>query len=309
MSSPIHVALAFDQNYLMPAYALITSIFENNKNNVFAIHIMTTGVEESDKSKLIAFAQSHNSAIKFYVIDDNYVNKTFGAFKELRFGLAAYYRLLFPSVLPAEVKRYIYLDTDVIVVGSLQELYNIDIHSFPLGACAEPFTLPQLGMPIDSKYFNSGVILVDKEAWIEQDITTKAIKFLHENPEKIFWADQDALNAVLVGNWEILDNKFNVTAGLVPSASKKDLDIFLKTKVVIHYNQNTKPWHRNSESPLRYLYHEYFKKSPIGNKNPYMRIKFSFKNLRIISKNKLNYLYINNKHAVSFWRAIKNKIR
>ena len=33
------------------------------------------------------------------------------------------------------------------------------------------------------RYFNSGLMLINVEKWLEQDITHKVLKFIEENPE------------------------------------------------------------------------------------------------------------------------------
>jgi len=304
--SPIHLALAFDQNFVMPLYVLLTSIFENNKQNTLHIHAIAAGVPTDERDKIVRFAKTHKSDISFYEVDEAYV-ASFATSQDSRYGLATFYRLLLPAMLPATVKKIIYIDVDIIVTGDLAELYNIDISTVPIAAVPDPveWDRPDLGIPDRANYFNAGVLLINIELWKKQEIAEKAIRFLKEYPEKATYVDQDALNAVLIGNWRKLEDKFNYTYRVVPVASKKYLDNLLKSKTIIHYNESTKPWHRHCGSPLKYIYHEYFRKSPIAHMSPYFPIKLTKQNMYNMAKYSLLNIYINNEIAVSLWRKIK----
>ena len=48
-SNDIHIALAFDNNYIVHVYAMITSIFFNNRNNNIKFHAIATGISNIEK--------------------------------------------------------------------------------------------------------------------------------------------------------------------------------------------------------------------------------------------------------------------
>ena len=305
-NSFIHLALAFDQNFITPFYVLLTSVFENNKHNNLQIHAVATGVGTEERQKIADFVKSNNALISFYEVDEAYV-ASFATSKDSRYGLATFYRLLLPAMLPLQIEKIIYIDVDVIVIGDLAELYNIPIPGVPIAAVPDPVEWDRLDLDIPDRanYFNAGVLLINIALWKSQHIAEKAIKFLKEHPEKAIYVDQDALNAVLIGNWLKLGDKFNYTYRVVPRASQTFLNELLKSKTIIHYNESVKPWHRHSASPLKYVYHNYFRKSPISHKNNYFPIKYSAKNVYEIIKYSLFNAYINYESAVSGWRRIK----
>jgi hypothetical protein len=122
--------------------------------------------------------------------------------------------------------------------------------------------MPRLGIHEHGGYFNSGVLVLNIREWKAQKITEKAIDFIRRHPEQIHWVDQDALNAVLIGNWQRLHGRFNVQHAHVPRdlPSRRMAD-FLKDKVVVHYTYR-KPWSGLCHCRLRYLYHYYRRRSP-----------------------------------------------
>ncbi len=53
----------------------------------------------------------------------------------------------------------------------------------------------------NEKYFNSGMMLIDLVRWRAKSITQKVLDYINQNPEKLRFHDQDALNAILYNDW------------------------------------------------------------------------------------------------------------
>ena len=278
---PLHLAVAFDQNYITPFYVLITSIFQNSQGSPYHIHTIATGISDLEKDEISNFVRQHQSTISFYELDQAYVTDLVLP-KDKYFTAAVYYRLLFPALVPTTVEKLLYLDTDIVVIGSLAELYHTDISGYPLGAVAEVNATknrPDLGIHEVGTYFNSGVMLIDVAEWRQQQISEKAIRFLRDYPEKIVWADQDALNVVLMSNYVKLSSRFNIIPSFIPRfLPKNKYASFLKDKVIIHYTlKEHKPWNIQSINPFRYLYYKYLRLSPRSHEK-------IFKNSRLTGK-------------------------
>lgn len=257
----IHLGIAFDQNYLAPFYALITSIFENNQQRQIVIHAIITGVSEEEKLKITNYAANHNCKVIFYTIDEALTSRFVLTGK---WTAAVYYRLFFPLLVSADVERLLYLDTDTLVINDLGELFNSDLGDYPVGAVYDNWvkTSPQLEIFVEGDYFNSGVLLIDVPKWNLQRISEKTIEFLNNFPEKIKFVDQDALNGILKDNWKKLDIRFNFMYSLIPEGiSKKELDRLIKDKVVIHFTLQ-RPWFLLCKNRLRDLYFNFLQKSP-----------------------------------------------
>jgi len=276
-NNKIHVALAFDENFLTPFYVLITSIFQNNQKNQIVFHTIAAGVSQPEKSRISRFVQEHKGEIIFYEIDQKLVER-FVLPEHIHFSAATYYRLFFPELVPPEIQKVLYIDTDIIVIGDLAELYNVDMQELPAAAVpdAKIPARPDLGIYTPGKYFNAGVLLINLALWNKQKISEKAIQYLGEYPERIAWADQDALNAVLINNWLPVGNKFNVTFYDMPEyLPKKKFGEFLKDKVIVHYTTQNKPWMISCTNRLRFLYQYYLKLSPHADKQKYTDLKTS----------------------------------
>jgi lipopolysaccharide biosynthesis glycosyltransferase len=266
----IHIALAFDKNYITPFYVLLTSIFTNNRDCNFYFYVIASGLKENELKRISEFIKRHNADIKFYEIDHTQVSNLVMPEKS-HFAPSTYYRLFFPSMVPENISKLLYIDTDIVVINSLSELYNTEV-ILPIAATLDPKeeVRPELGIFEKGKYFNAGVLLINLEKWKKANVLEKSIKYLKDYPEKIKLVDQDALNAVLIDNWQKLPNKYNVTFYDVPeNIQRKQINAFLKDKIIIHYSTQNKPWLLGCTNRLRFLYDYYLKLSPYPDKLTY----------------------------------------
>lgn len=160
----------------------------------------------------------------------------------------AYIRFWAQDLFP-DRSRVLYLDSDIIVVGPLEELWTMDLQGKALGAVEIPNSSrpAEHGMPPGSLYFNSGVLLMDLDRWRAQDYTRRCLEYLRDNPEKAHDADQDILNLVLIDDWLPLDYKWNaINPFFRPShdlgLSQQVIDRVKSEARIIHYNGISKPW-------------------------------------------------------------------
>ena len=298
----INLAIAFDQNYISPFYALITSIFENNRSNKIIIHAIVSGLSEEIKNNISNYALKNNAKINYYTIDEQTVaqyvlTSTWTA--------AVYYRLYFPLLVPNAVNRLLYIDTDTIVVNNLAELYAIDLEHYPVGAVYDTWvkTAPHLDITEEGQYFNSGVLLMDIQKWKTQQITEKAFAFLNTNPEKIKFVDQDALNAVLVHNWKKLDAKFNMMYSSIPEGiSKQEMKTFISDKVIVHFTLQ-RPWNLLCRNRFREFYFYYLQKSP-SRQMPKIT-DFAWQKIPDLIKIRLTEFYYDSPRLQNVWRKLK----
>jgi lipopolysaccharide biosynthesis glycosyltransferase len=97
-------------------------------------------------------------------------------------------------------------------------------------------------------------------------LTEKLLNFIRDFPELCEFWDQDALNAVLKGDFYRIDYKYNMQTVLFdkfllqhPSFIDK-----LQKPIVIHFTGggHCKPWLPNNKHPLKDLYHRALRQTP-----------------------------------------------
>ncbi len=233
---------------------MLCSLLEHN--SVSGIHLFYNSVAKQELAKLEAFVSKYGAKITFYEMD-------LTDFEGLHFdkwaSAAVYFRLLAPRFLPAELDKILYLDSDIIVRHSLDNLWNTDITGYALAAVPnlEDNARKLLNFPEGTKYFNSGVLLINLQFWKENQIVDHAIDFIKSNPDKVHFWDQDALNATLIGRWIELPTFWNWQLNSATPKSGTESE-----PAIVHFLTDDKPWHSFGTHLLKSEYHKYRRKTP-----------------------------------------------
>lgn len=274
----MHILLSTDSNYIMPSAVMITSVSINNAYSDVTFHILIDeSVEENQKEQLNNSINNNKHHIVFHNID----RKLFERFPMVSgvkhyITLATYYRLLIPSLLPEEIHTVIYLDGDMIVRHSLDELWNTDIDKYAVGVVTDmeenQHDYERLGYDKGYGYFNAGMLLINLDYWRKHKLEDVFFKLIAEEPERIILHDQDVLNITLYNQKLNLPKKFNVQSGFLrkPDYSglgnryeeyKNDIIEAIKEPVIIHYTDKFKPWHIEDSNPYGYEFMKYYKQT------------------------------------------------
>jgi lipopolysaccharide biosynthesis glycosyltransferase len=183
---------------------------------------------------------------------------------------ATLYRLRLEELLPADVERVIYLDTDVVVLDSLAPLWSsgtaahttLAVRSsrtpWICGAGGVPWK--DLGLAPDLPYFNSGVLVIPLDRWRNTQVSERALGLTHR--VQFALVDQSALNAVLAGRWEKLDPRWNLAGGHIdPEGSlawyTEGVDVMtaaIAHPAVVHFTRGGslgRPWQLRCTHPFR----------------------------------------------------------
>jgi lipopolysaccharide biosynthesis glycosyltransferase len=171
-----------------------------------------------------------------------------------RFTAEVYHRLLIPEVL--DVARVLYLDCDTVVLGRLDELFEIDLGDTPVAAVRDAVVRRNavLGMSPEAPYLNSGVLVMDLERWRSEGLAEQVMDFICSNPDAIRFVDQCGINAVLDGRWMPLDADYNRQVGvLTPRTFGGPCREHPNTRIV-HFAGDQKPWLLAERPPWRRAY-------------------------------------------------------
>lgn len=269
----IPLVFCADGKFISHSMTTMLSVINSNPDFEFSFYLVANELEQEKELKISQKLASLGAEFKYIQIQDS----SFENFPiPHHFSKANYYRLLIPGLIPSP--KAIYLDADIIVVDSLVPFLGIDMNSHLLAAVADPIYKwkSELGMKPDSTYFNSGMMLMNLDLWKEKSISEKAFEFIQENPQKIRFVDQCALNAVIDGDFLELPPKFNQQAILYREDfdfsavgwSKEEQREAIDSPVLIHYTGPSKPWEYNSNHPRKSDYWKIQKESPFRLKFP-----------------------------------------
>ncbi|WP_288062661.1 glycosyltransferase family 8 protein, partial [Rodentibacter caecimuris] len=114
-----NIVFCSDLKYSRYVGVAIFSILENNQDDYYCFHVFITDItpKDIDKLKQLPF---QNCNIRLYWLNDDAVRDF--QIKEY-FSSAMYYRVLIPYILYDEIDNFLYLDSDVLCVGNIKELF------------------------------------------------------------------------------------------------------------------------------------------------------------------------------------------
>jgi lipopolysaccharide biosynthesis glycosyltransferase len=265
MNNQIHLVLTSDNNYAQHLGVAMVSVLKNSPQaDKLVFHIIENGISQENKEKILSLKDKYKTNINIYNLDNSKL-KDCPTINHLN--QAAYLRLFIPEILPKDIEKVIYLDSDIICLGNLEELYNQNLNNRPLGAIKDIYenrAIKQFFYRGLKSYFNSGIILIDLNKWRKSEVTKKTLNLIFKYKKKLKYADQDILNYLFKNNWQLLDNKFNYQF-----LDKKDFSIkkdkIPKNTIVLHYISNKKPWTYMYLSNTKKYYLKYLKISPWSN--------------------------------------------
>jgi lipopolysaccharide biosynthesis glycosyltransferase len=286
-----NVCLTIDNNYVQHAAVTLTSLFLNNDNIQFNVFIIYSDISQENQVLLAFETSKYKAKIEFLLIDKQ---KFQNAVLSFHFTIAIYYRLLIAEILPKNISKVIYLDADLIFRARIDTLLNMDVWEYSHIAVENPRvsneTKLRLGLGMDSKYFNAGVLIINLDYWRTNEISKKCLLYLSEYKDKIKMGDQDVLNVVLENKWLQLPYTWNAQeAFFVKSIKHSDFHIakdehneIVENPKIIHYTGSNKPWFRENNHLFKSEYYKYLAYTSWKAYKP-ISIKPSFKH-RIVNK-------------------------
>jgi lipopolysaccharide biosynthesis glycosyltransferase len=194
-----------------------------------------------------------------------------------RFSPAVFRRLFLDQILPESYPRLIAIDADMrIARPGLGRLAEIDLGGHPLaaaydmiylmdhkgGALAKQFQTYRrsLGLELETPYFNAGLMVIDRAAWRNQDLTGRAARALRETPARFAFMEQSALNSLVAGRFAPLSPRCNFMGDFF----LLDLEARI-APIVLHFVNSPKPWQFDAwrgEARFALDYLSWFERSP-----------------------------------------------
>ena len=262
----IQIVVGLDDGYACQMTVMLLSLFE--RNGAVQIHVHALVPTDFRSETLITNTLGvYANHVTFRRLDASVVANLKKWFERSR---AIYYRLLIGSLLPESVKRVIYLDCDMLICGSISELWCQPLGTAIVAAVSDPgFTQHAvLGLEASAPYFNSGMLLIDLERWRAEQIGELAFQFAESNSERITFPDQCALNWVLKGRWLELPSQWNVQSSMLGRFRNglfiypRHLQSNARGARIIHFSGAGRPWHYLDEHPFKQQYQDFKSRTP-----------------------------------------------
>lgn len=196
----MNILLIIDDKFVPQAAACINSIYTSScSDDANCLYIMSYGISEYNQRALASYANSLGLGLTIVDISGFTAQLGFD-FNTSGWNEIVLARLLMARFLPKDLHRVLYLDADVIVRRSLDDLWTMNLNGHVLGMALEPTVSQERlrDLSLEGKgYYNAGVILVDLDAWRQSNAESRILNYLKMNDGRLFANDQDAINVAL----------------------------------------------------------------------------------------------------------------
>ena len=253
----MNILISIDDNYVKYAINLIASIKKNNDNrlNIFLIHDARLSDESINLLKKFVDDNNIGKLNTIYFNDD-----TINLPKYIDYiSINTYYRLFAPYLLPLDVDRILYLDSDIICNGDISELYNCDFKDNLIIGCENMLpkhlqvwrerNINRLELPSNYTYINAGVLMINIKKYREDVSQKEIIEFIKDNINKLIFQDQDVINKMFFDKIKLIDNKYNYQINTV------EVDNIIDDIRLVHYSERLKPWNMDYNEPLKAIFY------------------------------------------------------
>jgi lipopolysaccharide biosynthesis glycosyltransferase len=249
----VPIFFAVDDGYAPFLAVSLQSLIENSsEENYYLIKVLHTNISEKTKEKIGKYERK-NVNIEF--VDLNYYIEAVKDKLYTRdyYSKTTYFRLFIPTLYP-QYNKALYLDSDIVILKDIAELYNTDMGNNLVAAAPDDviqtievfqeYAEKVVGVADYRNYFNAGVLLMNLDELRKFGFQEKFL-YLLETIKFSVAQDQDYLNRLCKGRVKLIDNSWDK----MPVSNNKDE----KELKLIHYNLAYKPWHFED-----ILYKEYF---------------------------------------------------
>lgn len=268
----IRIVFICDEAYSMPTYVSIASIFLNRKKTFkYIINVLGMDLEKDTINKILSLG-NENFIVKVINTNQNFNEFKFKE-KDFHVSTAAILKFSIAEILN-NYDKVLYLDSDMIVLDDLSELYFTPIENVYAGVVedvkASYFYKKPAHTRINSKlnyYFNSGMMLLNLKKMRQDNIQAKLIEYRKHGIN--YFMDQDALNVVFDAYTKKLSYKYNFFANtpewttcdeftnIVKEKKYDNFHSLINNTSILHFSSPSKPWN-DKTTKYAHIWHDYY---------------------------------------------------
>lgn len=246
-SLPAVLVCAADERYAMPLGVMLESVFAHASPACrIDVYIIDCGLRELTRAQIDSQTRSNlhlhwRPSVRSPELGEPLWGHVSGA---------TYERLIIERYLPERIRRALWLDCDLLILDDVTALFRVPLQGRTLLAVRDPFIARvssrfgvrdwrKFGLAPHDPYFNAGVMLVDLERWRRTAVATRATDYLREHGRKVYFNEQEALNAVIGKDWAPLDDRWNVSANPFHARRQHPGG---GSPAIVHFAGRVKPW-------------------------------------------------------------------
>lgn len=257
-----HISFCCDDNYLIPACIMLESLMKSNKGIRFVAHTFTDDLSEKSIKKFESLLQEGGCELVLHKLPEHSRELISNAPTLAHISIATYYRLFLPYVVDESIKTVLYLDCDIMIRRSIEELFaERSPDTLIVGApdINEEDHANRIGV---DKYVNTGVLTMDFPG-IRQMYTVESmleeISNIMGQPENIVMGDQDIINLLFKGHIEEVPIYYNFQL-LIHKAYCIKHPALMRRIAIAHFITGDKPWNNDYLIVFAREYYSYLRK-------------------------------------------------
>ncbi|WP_176451085.1 glycosyltransferase family 8 protein [Halorubrum sp. Ea1] len=255
-SDTVSVLYTPDGDYWAHTYISIWSLLDNNRDNQLDIYIMSEKMDREFSEHLDTLYKNFDDFEVTFIEVDNISD--FPTPKH--FSQATYYRLLIDEYIDTENDRLLYIDGDTIILEDIYSLAEIDLCGKTIAGVPHVRRRGyEFGLPIDSEYINTGVMVIDLSQWSKYNIGDKCENYIRKNSEDLELPIQETINKVAYNDILLIEPRYNLTYDwrLEYKLSGKECNA-----KIVHFTTGRKPWKYSQYPEYKEEYYNYVKRTP-----------------------------------------------
>lgn len=274
------LVLITDNNYVVSTYVTIFSAATHfSGKDILKVHVCGVGLNDESVAllnRLEGICKIIIHTIKMEDFNDRlkHINQ------QTHVTTTALIKFELPNILK-NISKVLYIDGDIIIKKNIATLFETDISNYLLAATHDFWkTIDEYNHKGKSSfaefYFNSGVMLINLDAFREKDIPNKLWdeKIKQSSLKKSSLMDQNVLNAVCKDNVLKLPIKYNCNVAFSDFPNVDLINSVFSTKynstadliedaVILHYvGKHDKPW-KYTNAKCRDVWISYFSQSEL----------------------------------------------
>ena len=132
----IPIFFTVDDKYAPFLGVAMQSLVDNaSDENMYIINIMTTAMNEENRAKINKY-ERENVKILYHDVTDLANNIKDKLYTRDYYSISTYFRLFIPNMFK-QYDKALYLDSDIVILDDIANLYNIDIGNNYVGAAPD----------------------------------------------------------------------------------------------------------------------------------------------------------------------------
>lgn len=281
----VNILYQSDDTYSAITGVSMTSLLENNQDiDDIHIYFLDDRISETNKEKLRQLAARYDRTLIFLDISGLTDSLAAQGLPRWRDSYTTYCKLFAFSMLPEDIDRLLYLDSDTVVNGPIDALYQTALDGSICAMVQD--ALPDvaakaIGLSKDSVYFNAGVIMFNAALWRSSGCETLVRRTLANADFSLVFPDQDVINKALEGRIKKLGPECNFVVSFLSFGidrffyafhldqrrdyySKESVVRASEQVIIYHYVGDPfgRPWMTEGKGALTELWDRYLDLSP-----------------------------------------------